>query len=204
MTSVAPFNVHLIDDDERVLATLSRLLSLAGYEVSSYATAEAFLTAHDPEAPGCAIVDLSLPGKDGFAVQQALSSDSGGPPVIFLTGQGDIPASVRAMKGGAIDFLVKPVDAETLLAAIRQAESVDAARRQRQGEKDSIQACIDKLTPRERQVLDGVVAGRLNKQIAGDLGTVEKTIKVHRGRMMTKMGARTLADLVKMVEHLRD
>ncbi len=204
MTRDAPFHVHLIDDDERVLATLSRLLVLAGYGVSSYATAEAFLIAHDPEAPGCAIVDLSLPGKDGFAVQQALSSDSGGRPVIFLTGHGDIPTSVRAMKGGAVDFLVKPVDADTLLAAIHQAESVDAARRQRQGEKDSIRACIDKLTPRERQVLDGVVAGRLNKQIAGDLGTVEKTIKVHRGRMMTKMGARTLAELVKMVEHLRD
>lgn len=200
----ASFHLYLIDDDERVLAALSRLLALAGYRVSSYATAEAFLAAHDPCVPGCAIVDLGLPGKDGFAIQEALLSEAGGRPVIFLTGRGDIPASVRAMKGGAVDFLVKPVDAETLLAAVRQAENVDAARRQRQGEIDSIQACIGKLTPRERQVLDGVVAGRLNKQIAGDLGTVEKTIKVHRGRMMTKMGAHTVAELVRMVEQLRN
>lgn len=200
MVAVA-FSIHLIDDDERVRATLARLLSSAGYGVTTYATAEAFLAIHDPEAPGCAIVDLSLPGKDGFAIQEALAD---GCPVIFLTGQGDIPASVRAMKAGAVDFLTKPVDATTLLAAVRQAEQADTAGRRKRGERRSIEARLQRLTPRERQVLDGVVAGRLNKQIAGDLGTVEKTIKVHRGRMMAKMDAQTVAGLVKMLEQLRD
>lgn len=197
------FRVHLIDDDERILAALSRLLSSAGYAVTAYASAEAFLAGHDTERPGCAIVDLSLPGKDGFAIQETLADDPNSRPVIFLTGRGDIPASVKAMKAGAVDFLVKPVDADTLLAAVRQAEVADAAARQRRGERSSMEAKLGRLTPRERQVLDGVVAGRLNKQIAGDLGTVEKTVKVHRGRMMAKMGARTVAELVRMMEQHR-
>jgi FixJ family two-component response regulator len=193
-----PFRVHLIDDDERVRAALSRLLASAGYTVEAYADAEAFLLAHDPQSPGCAIIDLALPGKDGFEIQRRLSPQAC--PVVFLTGQGDIPASVRAMKAGAVDFLVKPVDAPTLLAAESQAEQADALRRRDQRERGSFEERLARLTPRERQVLDGVVAGRLNKQIAGDLGTVEKTIQVHRGRMRRKMEARTVAELVRMVQ----
>jgi FixJ family two-component response regulator len=193
-----PFHVHLIDDDPRVLTALSRLLSSAGYVVEAYPDAESFLAGHKPDVPGCAVVDLSLPGKDGFEVQSAL--EACGRPVLFLSGHGDIPASVRAMKAGALDFLVKPVDADTLLAAVGQAAEVDQAKRRSLRDRRAFEERFARLTPRERQVLGQVVAGRLNKQIAGDLGTVEKTIKVHRARMMVKMGVRTLADLVRLVE----
>jgi FixJ family two-component response regulator len=195
--------VHLIDDDERVLAALARLLSAEGYRVECYADAEAFLLAHDPEVPGCAIVDLGLPGKDGFEIQRALSLEACERPVVFLTGRGDIPASVRAMKAGAVDFLVKPVDVATLLAAVSQAREADALKRRNRQARLSFEQRLARLTPRERQVLDQVVAGRLNKQIAGDLGTVEKTVKVHRGRMMRKMGARTVAELARAVQQFR-
>ncbi len=198
------FNVYLIDDDDSVLRSLSRLLISEGYQVSGFSSAEAFLAADISAARGCAVVDLGLPDRNGFAIQEALARDATPRPVIFLTGQGDIPASVRAMKAGAVDFLVKPVDAETLLSAIGQAQRADAANRQKLEERRSIEARLNLLTPRERQVLDGVVLGRLNKQIAGDLGTVEKTVKVHRGRMMTKMNARSVAELVKMLEVVRD
>ncbi len=192
------FQVHLIDDDTRILKALSRLLAHAGYGVEIYADAETFLARHDPAAAGCAIVDLSLPGKDGFAVQEAL--EACGRPVIFLTGQGDIPASVKAMKAGALDFLVKPVAADSLLAAIAEARQIDEERRREFEERREFEQRVAKLTPRERQVLEQVAAGRLNKQIAGALGTVEKTIKVHRSRMMEKMGVRSVADLARKFE----
>jgi FixJ family two-component response regulator len=201
--SAAGFEVYLIDDDQRVLSALRRLLSAEGYAVRTYSDAETFLAEHDPATPGCAIVDLGLPGLDGFEIQKALSSEAGDRPVVFLTGTGDIPASVKAMKAGAVDFLVKPVDATTLLAAVQQAERTDAEIRGRWTERHSFEERVSRLTPRELQVMDAVVAGRLNKQIAGDLGTVEKTIKVHRSRMMAKMGVRTLADLVRMVQQFR-
>jgi FixJ family two-component response regulator len=142
-----------------------------------------------------------MPGLDGLEIQQALMSAEGTHrPVIFITGKGDIPTSVRAMKAGAIDFLTKPVSDKDLLAAIARAEEQDSSSRQAHAELAAIRAKITTLTPRERQVLTHVVAGRLNKQIAGDLGTVEKTIKVHRSRMMEKMGVRTVADLVRLAE----
>jgi FixJ family two-component response regulator len=152
--------------------------------------------------PGCAVLDVSMPGLDGLDLQAALGAAGIPRPVIFLTGKGDIPTSVRAMQAGAIDFLTKPVNHEALLAAIARAEKVETALRLERSELMSIQARIDTLTPRELEVLTHVVAGRLNKQIAGDLGTVEKTIKVHRGRMMEKMGVRTVADLVRLAERL--
>ena len=136
---------------------------------------------------------------DGFAVQQSLSAGGVERAVIFLTGTGDIPASVRAMKAGAVDFLTKPVEAAALLAAVEQALGRDAAARAARTEDDAVRRNLARLTPREREVLDGVLAGRLNKQIAWDLGTAEKTVKVHRGRMMKKMGVRTVADLVRVV-----
>jgi len=194
------FTVYLVDDDAHMLKALSRLLSTKGYEVRPFDSAEEFLAHHDPAFPGCAILDLSMPGLDGLALQQALATDGVQRPIIFLTGKGSIPASVSAMKAGAIDFLTKPVSKNELLQAISRAEQVDFQTRQADVELAAAKAKIASLTPREREVLTHVVAGRLNKQIAGDLGTVEKTIKFHRGHMMQKLGVRTVADLVRLAE----
>jgi FixJ family two-component response regulator len=194
------FTVYLVDDDAGVRKALSRLLRAKGYEVQSYVSAQEFLEQHDPAAPGCAVLDVAMPGLDGLALQQALTTGGSHRPVIFITGKGDVPTSVRAMKAGALDFLTKPVREKDLVDAIQRAESRDAELRLLHSELDSIQARINTLTPREREVFTHVVAGRLNKQIAGELGTVEKTIKVHRSRMMEKLGLRTVADLVRMAE----
>jgi FixJ family two-component response regulator len=192
------FTVFLVDDDAGVLKALSRVLRARGYDVQPYATPQAFLAGHDPAVPGCAVLDVSMPGLDGLALQQALTAGDEHRPVVFITGKGDIPTSVRAMKAGAVDFLTKPVRAEILLEAVARAEEQDATSRRTHAEVGAIRAKMARLTPREREVLTHVVAGRLNKQIAGDLGTVEKTIKVHRSRMMEKLGVRTVADLVRM------
>jgi FixJ family two-component response regulator len=192
--------VFLVDDDEGVLKALSRLLRVKGYDVRPYTSPHEFLADHDPMVPGCAVLDVAMPGLDGLALHQALTAEGSPRPVIFLTGKGDIPTSVRAIKAGAVDFLTKPVSDQNLLDAIARAEEQDRKSRQSSAEMSGIQVRISTLTPRERQVLTHVVAGRLNKQIAGDLGTVEKTIKVHRGRMMEKLGVRTVVDLVRMAE----
>jgi FixJ family two-component response regulator len=197
--TVLPPTVYLVDDDERVLVALKRLLTSEGYRVVCCSSGEEFLRNHEEDVPGCAIIDLSLPGIDGFGIQDSLSSGLASRPVIFLTGRGDIPASVKAMKAGAIDFLAKPADASMLLAAVEQALLRDGQARQDRGRRTALAQRLSSLTLREREVLNGVVAGRLNKQIAVDLGVVEKTIKVHRGRMMSKMGVRTVADLVRLV-----
>jgi FixJ family two-component response regulator len=192
------FTVFVVDDDAGVLKALSRLLRTRGYDVRPYTSPQEFLARHDATVPGCAVLDVSMPGLDGLELQQALSAEGSHRPVIFITGKGDIPTTVRAMKAGAVDFLTQPVGVEDLLKAITRAEREDDKSRQIGAELASIRAKIDTLTPREREVLTHVVAGRLNKQIAGDLGTVEKTIKVHRSRMMEKLGVRTVADLVRM------
>jgi FixJ family two-component response regulator len=192
------FTVFLVDDDPGVLKAVSRLLRARGYQVRSFASPHEFLAQHDAAIPGCAVLDLSMPELDGLALQAALTGAQR--PVIFITGKGDIPTSVRAMKAGALDFLTKPVSDQDLLDAIARAQEQDTNTRRLHAELATIAARIASLTPREREVLTHVVAGRLNKQIAGDLGTVEKTIKVHRGRMMEKMGVRTVADLVRMAE----
>jgi FixJ family two-component response regulator len=194
------FTVFIVDDDPGVLKALSRLLRARGYDIRPFASPQDFLARHDATVPGCAVLDVAMPALYGLALQQALSAGGSHRPVIFITGKGDIPTSVRAMKAGAIDFLTKPVSDEDLLAAIARAEEQDAKSRHVQAELASIQKRITALTPREREVLVHVVAGRLNKQIAGDLGTVEKTIKVHRSRMMEKLGVRTVADLVRLAE----
>ena len=162
----------------------------------------AFLEQHDPATPGCLVLDVALPGLDGLELQQALAASGCARPIVFITGRGDIPTSVRAMKSGAVDFLTKPVDDEELLAAVRNAIEMDRRARVAQVELDALGQRLASLTPREREVLAHVVAGRLNKQIAADLGTVEKTIKVHRARVMEKMAARSLADLVRIAERL--
>jgi FixJ family two-component response regulator len=194
------FAVFIVDDDAGVLKALSRLLRARGYDVRSYASPREFLAQHDATIPGCAVLDVSMPGLDGLELQQALTAAASHRPVIFITGKGDIPTSVRAMRAGAVDFLTKPVSEQDLLGAIARAKEQDTRSRQIHAELTAIQAKIVALTPREREVLAHVVAGRLNKQIAGDLGTVEKTIKVHRSRMMVKLGVRTVADLVRLAE----
>lgn len=195
-----PFTIFVVDDDASVLKALSRLLRARGYDVRAHASPLEFLAGHDSTIPGCVVLDVSMPDLDGFALQRALTAAASHRPIIFLTGKGSIPMSVQAMRAGAIDFLTKPVSDKDLLAAIARAEEQDIKSRQAHAELTSIHAKIASLTPRERQVLTHVVAGRLNKQIAGDLGTVEKTIKVHRSRMMEKLGVRTVADLVRLAE----
>ena len=197
------FTVYLVDDDLGVLKGLARLVRTRNYNVKAYSSPELFLQEHDVAVPGYAVLDVSMPAIDGLELQLSLTAlDGCHRPVIFVTGKGDIPTSVRAMKAGAIDFLTKPVKAEALFDAISCAELGDAEFRKGRSEMESINARMKTLTPREREVLMHVVRGRLNKQIAGDLGTVEKTIKVHRSRVMEKLDTRSLADLVRMTEKL--
>ena len=194
------FKVFLVDDDTHVLKALTRLLRARGYDTQAFTSPREFLARYDADIPGCAILDVAMPGLDGLALQQTLTEGGQQRPVIFLTGKGDVPTGVRAMKAGAIDFLTKPVHEADLLDAIARARDEDTTGRQRRAELAAVQAKIATLTRREREVLSHVVAGKLNKQIAGDLGTVEKTIKVHRGRMMEKLGLRSVADLVRLAE----
>lgn len=202
MTSV-PATVFLVDDESSVLRALSRLLRLAGYRVCAFLSSEEFLAGHDNTAPGCAVVDLAMPGSNGLDLQNALAASGSLRPIVFISGHANIPSSVQAMKAGAIDFLTKPVKAQELLAAVRHAVEKDCEVRQAWAELERVCARLKTLTPREHEVFEQVVAGRLNKQIAADLGTVEKTIKVHRSRMMEKMGVHSLADLVRMAERTR-
>jgi FixJ family two-component response regulator len=196
----APTTVFLVDDDSGVLRALARLLRCAGHQVREFSSPREFLGAHDPAVPGCAVFDVAMPELDGLQLQAALTAKGSARPVIFITGVGDVPISVRAMKAGAVDFLTKPVNDQELLAAIAHAVARDSAARRIREELSAIAARLAMLTRREREVLAHVVAGRLNKQIAHDLGTVEKTIKVHRSRMMNKMGARSVAELVHLAE----
>jgi len=195
-----PFVIYLVDDDTGVLKALTRVLNGQGYDVLAFSSPTEFLARHDPSIPGCAIFDVSMPGLDGLELQAALKAGAVERPVIFITGVGDIPVTVRAMKAGAVDFLAKPVKSRELLAAVALAVDKDARTRELRSELASINDRLATLTPREREVLTHVVAGQLNKQIAGDLGIVEKTIKLHRGRMMHKMGVRTVAELVRIAE----
>ena len=194
--------VFVVDDDPSVLKGLSRLLRSAGWQAATYGSPDEFLRHYDPAAPGCLVLDVAMPGVDGLELQRRLV-DAGCPlPIVFITGHGDIPTSVRAMRAGALNFLAKPVNDEDLLGAVREAIETDSVARRAQRNIALVRERLATLTPREREVLDQVVAGKLNKQIAGDLGTVEKTIKVHRARVMEKMGARSLAELARMGERL--
>jgi len=197
------FTIFLVDDEPAIVKAMSRLLRTRGYDVRAFTSPQDFLANHDSALPGCAIFDVSMPGLDGLELQEAMTAKGFVRPVIFMTGKGDIPTSVRAMKAGAIDFLTKPVSEQEIFAAIARAEKQDTDARKLQAERSVIQAKMATLTPREHQVMAHVVSGRLNKQIAGDLGTVEKTIKVHRSRVMGKMGVRTVADLVRLVGKAR-
>lgn len=200
--SEMPSTVHVVDDDPAILKSLSRLLSAAGYRCVCHESAEAFLENYNPGGRGCIVIDLGLPGMDGFGIQDYLSSPGKTLPAIFLSGMADIPASVRAMKAGAVDFLTKPVDAAILLSAVEEALVIDDATRKERSASDDLRARLATLTPRERQVLDRVVLGWQNKQIAAELGTAVKTIKVHRARMMQKMRMPSVAELVRVMVEL--
>ncbi len=192
--------VFIVDDEPAVLKSLSRLMRSARLAASTFSSPQEFLDRHDPQVPGCLILDMAMPGLDGLQLQQALIAKGSEIPIIFLTGRGDIPMSVRAMKRGAVDFLTKPVDDEDLLEAIRDAIEKDRVNRPAIAERNAIRQRLATLTPREREVLEHVLTGQLNKQIAGDLDIAEKTIKVHRGRVMEKMGVRSVAELVRLCQ----
>ena len=196
----AGFTTFLVDDDPAVLKAITRLLNAAGYRTRSFSSPQEFLSAHDPSIPGCAIIDLVMSELDGLHLQQALLETGSERPIIFLSGKGDVSTSVRAMKAGAVDFLTKPVKREALFSAVVRAAKVDAISRQKRDESKSIGDRLAALTHREREVLEYVIAGRLNKQIAASLGTVEKTVKVHRGRMMAKLAVKSVADLVRLAD----
>jgi FixJ family two-component response regulator len=192
--------VFLVDDDPDVLRGLGRLLASAGMNVVAFDSPGRFLESVDPAAAGCLVLDVAMPELDGLELQQALEARGCDLPIIFLTGHGDIPTSVRAMKRGAEDFLTKPVDEKVLFAAIGRAFDRNAEVRRSQEARRVVDKRLATLSAREREVLERVAAGRLNKQIAAELGLVEKTIKVHRAHVMQKMGARTFAQLLSLAE----
>lgn len=191
--------VFLVDDDAAVRRALERMLQARSCEIRAFGSALDFLAAHDSEAAGCIILDLALPGMDGLQIQERLTAGGCHSPIIFLTGQADIPTSVRAIKAGALNVLDKPVEKSQLLRAFDEALDIDAAQRQIGSALSAAEHRLGTLTPRERQVLEHVVSGRLNKQIAAELGVVEDTVKMHRGRAMRKLGVRSLADLVRFM-----
>ena len=200
MNSDSPI-VFVVDDDYRVREALSSLISSVGLRVAVFNSATQFLESEKPDAPACLVLDLQLPGTSGLELQQQLVTGDA-PPIIFITGHGDIPSSVRAMKAGAIEFLSKPFGEQELLQAIAGAIALDRTARQKRSQLAELRTHYDLLTPREREVLPFVVAGFANKVTAADLGTSEITIGVHRGQIMRKMGARSLAELVRMADTL--
>jgi FixJ family two-component response regulator len=199
MTERKP-TVFLVDDDPGVLKALTVLLTISGYDVKAFASPREFLDHHDPSLPGCAIFDVAMPDIDGLELQASLLQKDLNRPVIFVTGFGDVPTSVRAMKAGAIDFITKPVADQQLLDAVAQAVQRDDEARSKLDELESIEAKVAALTPRELEVVRHVIAGKQNKQIAHELGRVINTIKIHRGRAMKKLGVRSVADLVRIAQ----
>jgi FixJ family two-component response regulator len=195
-------HVFVVDDDVSVRESLQNLFRSVGLSVNTFATAREFLASKRPDAPGCLILDVRLPGLSGLDLQRRLGEAGIQIPVIFITGHGDIPMSVQAMKAGAAEFLTKPFRDQDLLDAVQQAVERDRAARRQRAELQELRDCYQSLTGREQEVMALVVRGLLNKQIAAELGTTEATIKMHRGKMMHKIGAESLADLIKMAERL--
>ena len=194
------FTVHVVDDDASVRSALGRLFRATGHFVKTFESAQEYLTKASPDDPGCVVLDVKMPGMDGLALQEHMSERGLDSPIVFVSAHGDVPASVRAMKHGAVDFLEKPVEEDDLLGAVDRAIALDAELRERRSSSERFRSGIEKLTSREYEVMTHVIAGRLNKVIARELDVSEKTVKVHRGRVMKKMEAKSLAELVRMAE----
>jgi len=196
--------VFVVDDDPSIREAIKSLVNLAGLRVETFGTAQEFLRNERPDLPGCVVLDVELPGLSGLDLQRELAAHGIKLPIIFITGYGDVPMSVRAMKAGALEFLTKPFRDQDLLDAIQQALERDRAARHQSKEIAELRKRFDALTSREREVMSLVVAGWLNKQIGFELKISEITVKIHRGRVMNKMGAQSLAELVRMTERLEN
>ena len=192
--------VFLVDDDPSARRGLSRVIRIAGFNVMAFASAEDFLASPHHNGPGCIVLDVKMPGLSGLDLQAEMTKKACAMPIIFVSGHSDVPTTAEAMKEGAVDFLTKPVDRDHLLQAIRTALDNDRAGRKAHAELEQIRVKLDKLTPREFEVMRFVVAGLLNKQIAYELGIAEDTVKIHRGRMMSKMDVVSVADLVRLTQ----
>jgi FixJ family two-component response regulator len=197
MSATEPI-VQIVDDDPSFLVATSRLLRASGFAVKTFSSASNFLAQRDTDSPGCVVADLQMPGMNGLDLQSALTRSRNPLPILFLTGHGDIPSSVRAMRGGAVDFLEKRAPKEKLLDAVRRALARDARERKDRGRQRELRARFNALTEREIEVLSHVVQGRLNKQIAGDLGIHERTVKLHRTAITTKIGVQSVAELTRL------
>jgi len=192
--------VFVVDDDEAVRKAVSRLLRSAGIAVAVFASAREFLAQYNPATPGCLVLDMAMPDFNGLQLQTALTGKGCILPIIFFTGHGDVSTSVQAMKQGAFDFLSKPVKDKDLLTAVRAAIERDTVVRREQAKLSEIRARLDTLTSREREVLEHVVSGKLNKQIAGDMGITKATVKMHRAHVMAKMKVQSVAELARLTE----
>ena len=194
--------VFVVDDDASIRRALARLLSCHGWRVQTFADAAEFLAAERPDVPACVVLDVRLRGLDGLELQDALARSERPIPVVFASGHGDVKSSVRAMKQGAVDFLLRPFTEDQLVSAVREALERDRRSRAERGAADWARSLVEALTPREREVFELVADGLLNKQIAARLGTVEKTVKVHRSRVMQKLQARSVVDLVRIAQRV--
>lgn len=202
MTTAAPL-IHVVDDDASWRKSVARLMSAAGYEVAMYESAEVFLAAAKGDRPGCILLDVRMPGLTGLELQQRLAGLRKALPIVFLSGHGDIPMSVRAMRAGAEDFLTKPIATETLLSAVERALQRDRNDRASREQLDAVRMRVESLTPMERKVFALVVRGHLNKRIAAELGVAERTVKWHRQHIMQKLQVGSLAELVSLAEKLQ-
>jgi len=194
--------VHVVDDDELARKATARLLGAAGFDVRTHASAQDFLTALEPDVPGCIILDVQLPDTNGLELQLALAKRAVSLPIIFMTGYGQIPDTVRAMQRGAVDYLTKPVDGDVLLAAVSRALAQDTAARATRAHQDTLRSRYERLTPREREVFVHLISGQLNKQVASDLQITERTIKLHRASIFEKLEVSSMAEMARLAVEL--